>query len=101
MTVLAFDYAAIRNQPAPRAISIRIYNGAILDTNAMVLVRGADRLGGDLSIVSPHPIMISGDFNTQPVSGVIPAVSLVTSQDVRIEGGADALWARQTFGATR
>lgn len=101
VTVLAFDYAAIANQPAPHAISIRIYNGAALDTNALVLVRGADRLGGDLSIVSPHPIMISGDFNTQPVSGSIPAVSLVTLQGVQIENGADALWARQTFGAAR
>jgi hypothetical protein len=101
VTVLAFDYAAVGNQPAPHAISIRIYNGAVLDTNALVLVRGADRLGGDLSIVSPHPIMISGDFNTQPVGGVIPAVSLVTSQGVQIEDGADALWARQTFGAAR
>jgi hypothetical protein len=102
VTVLAFDYAAIGgNQPPPRAISIRIYNGAVLDTNALVLVRGADRLGGDLSIVSPHPIMISGDFNTQPVGGIIPAVSLVTSQGVQIEDGADALWARQTFGAAR
>jgi hypothetical protein len=101
VTVLAFDYAAIRNQPAPHAISIRIYNGAVLDTNALVLVRGADRLGGDLSIVSPHPLIISGDFNTQPVGGIIPAVSLVTLQGVQIEGGADALWARQTFGAAR
>jgi hypothetical protein len=99
--VLAFDYAAIGNQPAPHAISIRIYDGAVLDTNALVLVRGADRLGGDLSIVSPHPIMISGDFNTQPVGGIIPAVSLVTLQGVQIEDGADALWARQTFGAAR
>lgn len=101
VTVLAFDYAAIRNQPVPPAISIRIYNGAALDTNAIVLVRGADRLGGDLSIVSPHPIMISGDFNTQPVGGMIPAVSVVTLQGVQIEDGADALWARQTFGAPR
>jgi hypothetical protein len=101
VTVLAFDYAAIRNQPLPHAISIRIYNGAVLDTNALVLVRGADRLGGDLSIVTPHPIMISGDFNTQPVDGIIPAVSLVTLQSVQIEDGAGALWARQTFGAAR
>jgi hypothetical protein len=101
VTVLAFDYAAIGNQPAPHAISIRIYNGAVLDTNALVLVRGADRLGGDLSIVSPHPIMISGDFNIQPVGGSIPAVSLVTLQTVQIEDAADALWARQTFGAAR
>lgn len=102
VTVLAFNYAAIGSQPVPpHAISIRIYNGAVLDTNALVLVRGADRLGGDLSIVSPHPIMISGDFNTQPVGGMIPAVSLVTSQGVQIEDGADALWARQTFGAAR
>ena len=101
VTVLAFDYAAIGRQPAPHAISIRIYNGAALDPNALVLVRGADRLGGDLSIVSPHPMMISGDFNTQPVGGVVPAVSLVTSQGVQIEGSADALWARQTFGAAR
>jgi hypothetical protein len=101
VTVLAFDYAAIGSQAAPHAISIRIYNGAVLDTNALVLVRGADRLGGDLSIVSPHPIMISGDFNTRPAGGTIPAVSLVTSQGVQIEDGADALWARQTFGAAR
>ena len=47
-----------------------LYNGAGLDSNAVVLVRGAGRLAGDLSIVTPHPIIISGDFNVTPVNGV-------------------------------
>jgi hypothetical protein len=97
--VLAFDYAGLGNQPAPRAVSIRIYNGAGLDPNAVVLVRGAGRLAGNLSIVSPHSLVISGDFNLQPVNGAVPAAALVTARGVRTENEAEAVWAQETFGS--
>ena len=31
--------------------------------NAVILIRGAQTLNGPLSIVSPHPIVVAGDFN--------------------------------------
>jgi hypothetical protein len=76
---LAFDYRRI-----PRNIS-SVYL-AVLDnrgkpaSNAIVLVRGAQTLSGPLSIVSPHPIVIAGDFN-QTAS----ACSLITDQDVQAQ----------------
>ncbi|MBV9489861.1 MAG: hypothetical protein JO069_09080 [Verrucomicrobia bacterium] len=99
VTVLAFDYAALGPQAGPRSINIRIYNASGLDPNALVLVRGAERLAGALAIVSPHTLVISGDFNVQPVNGTVPAASLVTAQGVQTENDADAVWARETFGS--
>jgi hypothetical protein len=46
---------------------------------AAVLVRNASALSGDLTIVTPHPILISGGFN---VLGTPRAASLITAQGV-------------------
>ena len=46
---------------------------------AAVLVSNATRLTSDLTIISPHPILIRGGFNAQ---GVPRATSLITAQGV-------------------
>jgi hypothetical protein len=79
--VVAFNYAALPDSARAMA-SIYIHaihnNGAPAD--AVLLIRGATELSRDLSIVSPHPIVIAGDFN----NGANPtAASIVTSLDVQ------------------
>jgi hypothetical protein len=55
--------------------------------NAVILVRGAVTLSGPVSIVSPHPIIIAGDFNddSQPASIITPA----NLQTVAADWGSD------------
>jgi hypothetical protein len=60
-------------------------------SNAIVLIRGAKILRGPLSIVTPHPIVIAGDFN-EP-SGV--ACSIITAEDVQTQ---PADWRKDIFG---
>jgi hypothetical protein len=83
-TLLAFDYSKL-----PKGYSGSVYLVAQDSTgkpasNAIVLVRGAQTLSGPLSIVSPHPIVIAGDFN-DPASGDAPACSIITAQDVQTQ----------------
>jgi hypothetical protein len=78
--VVALNYAALPDSARSMA-SIYIHtihnNGASAD--ALLLIRGAAELSRDLSIVSPHPIAIAGDFN----NGANPtAASIITSSDV-------------------
>jgi hypothetical protein len=61
-------------------------------TNAVVLVRGAQTLKGPLSIVTPHPVVIAGDFNA--IGDSFPA-SIITSQDIRTR---PADWANDFLG---
>ena len=60
--------------------------------NAVILIRGAQGLSGPLSIVSPHPIIIAGDFNLgddpPPASIITPANLQTVPQD----------WASDLFG---
>jgi hypothetical protein len=60
--------------------------------NAVILIRGAQGLTGPLSIVSPHPIIIAGDFNLgddpPPASIITPANLQTVPQD----------WASDLFG---
>jgi hypothetical protein len=51
-------------------------------TNAIVLVRGAQTLKGPLSIVTPHPMVIAGDFNA--IGDSFPC-SIITNQDIRTQ----------------
>jgi hypothetical protein len=93
--LLAFDYRRL-----PKGYSGSIYLVAEDSTGnpaatAILLVRGAQTLNGPLSIVSPHPIVIAGDFN-QPTVGDAPACSIITAQDVQTEA---ADWASATLGA--
>ncbi len=96
--VVALDYRAFHLTSDPLALVVRVDGAPGSIPNARVLVRGADRLAGDLSVVSPHPLVLSGDFNAAPANGAVPAASLVTSRDVRAEGEADAQWAQAAFG---
>ena len=93
--LLAFDY-----QRLPKGYSGSIYlvaedSSGNPAATAIVLVRGAQTLNGPLSIVSPHPIVIAGDFN-QPTVSDAPACSIITAQDVETEA---ADWASATLGA--
>jgi hypothetical protein len=92
--LLAFDYRRL-----PKGYSGSIYlvaedgfgNPA---ATAIVVVRAAQILNGPLSIVSPHPIVIAGDFN-QPTAGDVPACSIITAQDVQTQASD---WANATLG---
>ncbi|HEX6564118.1 MAG TPA: hypothetical protein VF020_07535, partial [Chthoniobacterales bacterium] len=56
--------------------------------NAVILIRGARILTGPISIVSPHPIIIAGDFNnfdSQPASIITPG----NLQTVAADWGSD------------
>jgi len=86
-TILAFDFAA----PGAKQLSsvflvVQDPNGNPLP-NAVILIRGAVTLNGPVSIVSPHPIIIAGDFNdgSQPASIITPA----NLQTVAADWGSD------------
>ena len=55
--------------------------------NAVILIRGARTLAGPVSIISPHPIIVAGDFNddSQPASIITPA----NLQTVAADWGSD------------
>jgi hypothetical protein len=72
--IIVFDAAMI----APGAGKTSFYIGSTSST-AAVYVINARTLTGDLTIVTPHPILISGGFNTQ---GTPHAASLITAQGV-------------------
>jgi hypothetical protein len=86
-TMLALDFTA----PGAKQLS-SIY--LVVDDqngnpqpNAVVLIRGAQTLTGPVSIVSPHPIIIAGDFNddSQPASIITPG----NLQTVAADWGSD------------
>jgi hypothetical protein len=62
--------------------------------NAVILIRGAHGLNGPLSIVSPHPIIIAGDFNSDAGDDAPPA-SIITPASVQI---AAPDWGSDVFG---
>jgi hypothetical protein len=72
--IIVFDAAKI----APSAGKTSFYIGST-SSSAAVYVIHAGTLTGDLTIVTPHPILISGGFNTQ---GRPHAASLITAQGV-------------------
>lgn len=90
--LLGFDYKRF-----PKGYSGSVYlvaqdpAGNLAD--AIVLIRGAQRLSGPLSIVSPHPIVIAGDFNAV---GDAPACSIITTEDVQTR---PADWGNDSLGA--
>jgi hypothetical protein len=91
-TILALDYARLG---APQFSSVYL---AVQDAagnplaNAVILIRGAQALSGPMSIVSPHPIIIAGDFNAD---GDSPAASIVTPANVQT---AAANWGSDVLG---
>jgi hypothetical protein len=72
--IILFD--AKRIAPAAGKTSFYI---ASTSSTAAVFVRNASALTSDLTIVTPHPILISGGFNVQ---GQPRAASLITAQAV-------------------
>jgi hypothetical protein len=72
--IILFD--AKRIAPAAGKTSFYI---ASTSSTAAVFVRNASALTSDLTIVTPHPILISGGFNVQ---GPPRAASLITAQAV-------------------
>jgi hypothetical protein len=72
--VIVFDIKQI----APGSGKTSFYVGST-STTAVVLVSNASALTSDLTIVSPHPILIRGGFNAQ---GVPRTTSLITAQGV-------------------
>jgi hypothetical protein len=72
--IILFD--ARRVAPAAGKTSFYI---ASTSSTAAVFVRNASALTSDLTIVTPHPILISGGFNVQ---GPPRAASLITAQAV-------------------
>ena len=72
--IIVFDASRV----APGAGKTSFYIASTSRT-AVVFVRNASALASDLTIVTPHPIVISGGFNVQ---GTPRAASLITAQRV-------------------
>ena len=64
--------------------------------NAVILIRGAQALTGPLSIVSPHPIIIAGDFNTEGGNDGPPPASIITPANLQT---AASDWGSDVFGS--
>lgn len=91
-TILALDY---RLSGAARfgSVFMVVENAAGNPMpNAVVLIRGAQGLTGPLSIVSPHPIIIAGDFN---LGDDAPAASIITPDNLQT---VPQDWASDLFG---
>jgi hypothetical protein len=86
-TILALDLQA----PGAKQLSSIFLVVQDLDgnplANAVILIRGARTLTGPVSIISPHPIIVAGDFNddSQPASIITPA----NLQTVAADWGSD------------
>ncbi|MBV8212469.1 MAG: hypothetical protein JOZ08_04495, partial [Verrucomicrobia bacterium] len=86
-TILALDFtAAGAKQLSSVFLVVQDPVGNPLP-NAVILIRGAAALSGPVSIVSPHPIIIAGDFNddSQPASIITPG----NLQTVAADWGSD------------
>jgi hypothetical protein len=86
-TILALDFLAPgAKQLTSVFLAVEDLNGNPLP-NAVILIRGARTLTGPVSIISPHPIIIAGDFNddSQPAS-IITSANL---QTVAADWGSD------------
>ena len=92
--ILAFDYAQLRAAQFSSVFLAVQTPAGVPVPNAIVLVRGAQTLGHPISIVSPHPIVIAGDFNTGQDSKDTPA-SFITPENVQT---APANWESDLFG---
>jgi hypothetical protein len=73
-TILALDFAAPGAKQLSSVFLVVQDPGGNPLPNAVILIRGARTLNGPVSIVSPHPIIIAGDFNddSQPASIITP-----------------------------
>lgn len=89
--LLAFDYKRLPGNFTSIYLVAQDSTGKPA-TQAVVLIRGAQTLSGPLSIITPHPIVIAGDFNA--VGDASPC-SIITAQDVQTQ---PANWANDVLG---
>ena len=91
-TILALDYARLGvTQLESVFLVVQDPAGNPLP-NAVILIRGAQALTRSISIVSPHPIIIAGDFNLGDDS---PAASIITPANLQT---VVADWGSDVFG---
>jgi hypothetical protein len=94
-TILALDYARLGSvQVSSVFLVVQDPAGNPLP-NAVILVRGAQVLAAPISIVSPHPIIIAGDFNVGAAAGDTPAASIITPANLQT---VVANWGSDLFG---
>jgi hypothetical protein len=86
-TILALDLQAPGAKQLSSIFLVVQDPGGNPVANAVILIRGARTLTGPVSIISPHPIIIAGDFNddSQPASIITP----VNLQAVAADWGSD------------
>jgi hypothetical protein len=90
--VAAFNYGALGQEARQQIHSIYFeFSNSIAD--AVILIRGARYLQSAMTIASPWPVLVAGDFNTgqNPV-----AASVLTTQTVR---SVDPNWGDSAFGS--
>jgi hypothetical protein len=82
-TILALDYTRLNGAQLGSVFLVVQDPAGNPVVNAVILVRGARTLNGPLSIVSPHPIIIAGDFNLgdDAASIITPANLQTVPQD--------------------
>ena len=91
-TILSLDYARLGSARFGSVFLVVQDAAGNPLPNAVVLIRGAQILAGPISIVSPHPIIIAGDFNVGDDS---PAASIITPVNVQT---VVAAWGSDVFG---
>jgi hypothetical protein len=90
-TIFALDYFQLGGVPLGSVFMVVQDPSGNPMANAVILVRGAQQLNGAFSIVSPHPIIIAGDFNNgdEAASIITPANLQTVAED----------WGSDVFGA--
>ena len=92
-TILTLDYRQLGGAQFGSVFMV-VQNQAGIVQNAVILIRGAQGLTGPLSIVSPHPIIIAGDFNSSGGDDAPPA-SIITPANLQT---VPPDWASDLFG---
>src|SRR5260370_5751268 len=89
--ILTLDYIQLDAVPLGSVFMVVQDTAGNPIANAVILVRGAQQLSGAFSIVSPHPIIIAGDFNDgdEAASIITPANLQTVAED----------WGSDVFGA--
>jgi hypothetical protein len=93
-TILTLDYVQLHGaQFGSVFMVVQDPNGNPVP-NAVILIRGAQGLNAPLSIVSPHPIIVAGDFNANSGDDAPPA-SIITPANLQT---APQDWGSDLFG---
>ncbi|MBV8486419.1 MAG: hypothetical protein JO077_26515 [Verrucomicrobia bacterium] len=94
-TILALDLSAPGAQQLSSIYLVVQDAAGNTLTNAVILIRGAAKLTGPVSIVSPYPIIVAGDFNTLGDPNNLPAASIITPANLQTVA---ADWGSDVFG---